>query len=69
MRNSDYTLDQLVFIDESHFNARTAERYYGISVSGEPAFSEVSAVRGLRLSAIAAVSLDGVIAVQVKSSV
>lgn len=54
-------LDELVFIDESHFNDRTADRLYGKALSGEPAIVESTGRRGRSYSAIAGVSLEGII--------
>ena len=56
-----YTPDMFVFLDEAGFDLRNCQRRYGYSLQGTPA-SEVTALRrGRRISAIAAMSINGVL--------
>ena len=54
-------LDELVFIDESSFDSRSADRNYGYGLSGERVGAPVGAVRGQRYTALAGICLEGVI--------
>ena len=56
-----YTPDMFVFLDEVRFDLRNCQRRYGYALQGTPA-SEVTALRrGRRISAIAAMSINGVL--------
>ena len=54
-------MDELVFIDESSFDSRTADREYGYGLSGERVAAPVTAVRGQRYTALAGICLEGLI--------
>ena len=54
--------DMLIFLDETHFNDRTADREYGYALRGDRAIVHVNGQRGNRRTGIAAVSDSGLLA-------
>ncbi|TFY62431.1 hypothetical protein EVG20_g6705 [Dentipellis fragilis] len=56
-----YQPDQLVFVDESHFNRLTLRRSYGWAPIGNRARRRDFFVRGKRYSILPAISLDGIL--------
>ncbi len=60
-----YCPDQLVFADESHFNRLTLRRPYAWSIRGERACRYEFFHRGTKYSMLPALSLDGVIHLEV----
>ncbi|KAF8593945.1 hypothetical protein BDV93DRAFT_459974 [Ceratobasidium sp. AG-I] len=61
----NYTPDQLVFVDESSFDRRTTYRGYAWSLSGTEARRYAFRVRGRRFSILPALSLDGILYVEI----
>ena len=59
-----YNLDMLIFIDETGFDQRNLLRRKGYSIRGKPAVSHQLMVRGERVSVIAAISMKGLIDLQ-----
>ena len=57
----------LIFVDETGSDRRTVLRKYGYSLKGKPATTDTLLVRGKRYSAIAAMSLDGIVDVHITS--
>jgi len=57
-----YSTEQLVFVDESASNERTAERRYGWSIRGDPCRVKRSNKRSKRWSVLPAITVDGYIA-------
>ena len=62
---SNYTADQLVFLDESSKNDHAILRRYGWAIKGQHAIENVSLNRGIRYSILPALTVDGYIAVRV----
>jgi transposase len=62
---SNYTADQLVFLDESSKDDRTILRRYGRAISGQTPVDIVRLNRGTRYSILPALTVDGYIAVRV----
>jgi hypothetical protein len=58
---SNYSIENLVFLDETGFNKHQA-RTYGYSEPNEPAFRYVPANRGINLSCLCVISYTGLIA-------
>eukprot|EP00118_Oscarella_pearsei_P019068 m.199810 g.199810 ORF g.199810 m.199810 type:complete len:160 (+) comp39576_c0_seq7:174-653(+) len=50
-----------VFVDETGFDIRKDRRRYGYSLRGTPAVEETELVRGRRLNAIAAITVNGIL--------
>jgi transposase len=61
---SNYTADQLVFLDESSKDDRAILRRYGRAISGQTARENVSLNKGVRYSVLPALTIDGYIAVR-----
>lgn len=59
-----YTRKSLLFIDETGSDCQDTVRSHGYSVRGKPMTAEKLLVRGERVSAIAAMSMNGIIAVK-----
>ncbi|KAE8219751.1 hypothetical protein CF319_g6615 [Tilletia indica] len=59
---ADFTPEQLIFADESHFNQRTNMRPRGWSRIGERAIEYRILVRGERYSLLPGLSIDGIVA-------
>ena len=59
-----YSTDMFVFIDETGVDRRNTLRKYGYSLRGKPATRESLLVRGERVSAIACMSLNGILDVK-----
>jgi len=57
--------EQLVFADESHFNRLTLRRPYAWSIRGERAVRHEYFVRGTKYSILPALSLDGILHLEV----
>ena len=53
--------EMLVFVDETGADRRNCLRRYGYSLRGQPAISKKLLVRGQRVSAIAAMSTEGIL--------
>jgi len=62
---TNYTTDQLVFLDESSKDDRVLLRQYGWSTTGEDAVDSVPLDRGSRYSVLPALTIDGYMAVRV----
>ena len=62
---SNYTADQLVFLDESSKDERVILRRYGRAIEGQRAIEDVSLNRGVRYSILPALTVDGYMAVRV----
>ena len=62
---SNYTADQLVFLDESSKDDRAILRRYGWAIKGQHAIENVSLNRGIRYSILPALTVDGYMAVRV----
>ena len=60
-----YTPDMFVFIDETGADRRDTLRKYGYSLRGKPATKKSLLVRGQRVSAIACMSMDGILDVKI----
>ena len=63
---SIFPIDMLVFVDESGSDSRDALCKYGYSLRGQPAKALSLFPRGKHLSAIAAMSCDGVLGCQIR---
>lgn len=61
---SVYSPEMLVFIDETGTDRRNTLRRYGYSIRGKPAKDHTLLVRGARISAIACMSLAGLLDVK-----
>ena len=61
-----YPREQLVWIDEMGCDRRDAMRQYGYAIRGETPIYHRLEVRGQRVSAIAAISSDGMVATEFK---
>jgi hypothetical protein len=61
---SNYTADQLVFLDESSKDDRAILRRYGRAIRGQPAIENVSLNRGVRYSILPALTIDRYMAVR-----
>jgi transposase len=61
---SNYTADQLVFLDESSKDNRAILRRYGRAIRGQPAVESVGLNRGVRYSILPALTIDGYMAVR-----
>lgn len=62
---SNYSGDQLIFIDESAKDERTLSRQYGYSLRNTRAVKKNVFVRGKRYTILPALSLDGIIALDI----
>ena len=62
---SEYKQEMLVFIDETVTDSRKALRTHGYSLRGVPAKYHKPLVRGSRVSAIAAMSTEGILDVKI----
>lgn len=62
---TNYTAEQLVFLDESSKDDRTILPRYGWSLSGQTPFDSVRLNRGIRYSVLPALTIDGYMAVRV----
>ena len=62
---SQYSAEQLIFIDESAKDERTLSRMYGYSLMNVRAVKKNVFVRGKRYTILPALSLDGFIAVEI----
>ena len=62
---SIFSMDMLVFADESGSDKRDALRKYGYSLRGQPAKALCLIPRGKQLSVIAAMCCDGVLGCQI----
>ena len=62
---SVYTPEMLVFLDETGADQRNLLRKYGYSMRGKPAQKQTLLVRGERVSAIANISVSGLLDVKV----
>ena len=62
---SEYKHEMLVFIDETGTDSRKALRTHGYSLCGVPAKYHKPLVRGSRVSAIAAMSTEGILDVKI----
>jgi len=60
-----YVPEQFVFLDESAKDERTLSRRYGYSYVGTKARSKVMFVRGKRYTILPALTIDGIVAVEV----
>ena len=58
---SVYATEMFVYVDETGSDARNKQRRYGYSTRGKPATSHTLLVRGERVSAIACMSLAGLL--------
>ena len=56
-----YTQEMLVFVDETGSDRRDAMRKFGYSLRGQRCVAKRLLVRGERVSAIAAISIDGIL--------
>jgi hypothetical protein len=61
---SNYTADQLVFLDESSKDDRVILRRYGRAIQGQLAIESTSLNRGVRYSILPALTIDGYMAVR-----
>ncbi len=61
---SVYTADMFVFVDETGADRRNTMRKYGYSLRGRPAVNHSLLIRGERISAIACISLRGILDVK-----
>jgi len=62
---TNYTAEQLVFLDESSKDERTTLPRYGWSLSGQFPFDSVRLNRGIRYSVLPALTIDGYMTVRV----
>jgi hypothetical protein len=62
---SNYSAEQLIFIDESAKDERTLSRQYGYSLRNTRAGKKTVFVRGKRYTILPALSLDGIIALDI----
>ena len=60
-----YDPEQLIFIDETGFDRRNLQRKYGYSLHGKPLKNHSLLVRGEHISAIACISLKGLLDVSI----
>jgi hypothetical protein len=60
-----YTRNQLIFLDESAKDERSLSRLYGYSPRNTPAQKKVVFIRGKRYTILPALTLDGIVAVDV----
>lgn len=58
---SRYNAEQLIFVDESAFDRRTAYRQYGWAKKGQRAYRTSFYVRGKRYSILPAISIRGIL--------
>ena len=61
---SNYTADQLVFLDESSKDDHAILRRYGRAIRGRPAVENVSLNRGVRYGILPALTINGYMAVR-----
>ena len=59
-----YRRESLIFVDETGTDSKDAVRSYGYSLRGKPLKAQKLLVRGEHVSAIAAMSMDGIIALK-----
>jgi hypothetical protein len=62
LRLTQWKPEQLIFVDESAANERTADRKYGWATKGNPAFATMSVKRSEKWSILPAYTIDGFIA-------
>jgi hypothetical protein len=62
---TQYQREQLIFLDESAKDERTISRGYGYSEINTRAVKKVVFIRGKRYTILPALSLDGIIAVDI----
>ena len=62
---AQYQREQLIFLDESAKDERTISRGYGYSEINTRAVKKVVFIRGKRYTLLPALSLDGIIAVNI----
>ena len=60
-----YNPDQLIFLDESSKDERTLSRQYGYSFKNTPVIQKVVFLREIRYTILLALSLDGILAVDI----
>lgn len=60
-----YNPDQLIFLDESSKDERTLSRQYGYSLKNTRAIQKVVFLRGTRYTILPALSLDGILALDI----
>jgi hypothetical protein len=60
-----FQAEQLIFLDESAKDERTSCRQYGYSVRNQAAIKKVVFIRETRYTLLPALSLDGIIAVDI----
>jgi hypothetical protein len=60
-----YNPNQLIFLDESSKDERTLSRQYGYSLKNTRAIQKVVFLRGTRYTILPALSLDGILAVDI----
>jgi hypothetical protein len=63
-----YNPNQLIFLDESSKDERTLSRQYGYSLKNTRAIQKVVFLRGTRYTILPALSLDGILAVDIMVS-
>jgi hypothetical protein len=61
----NYTRDQLIFLDESSKDERSLTRYYGYSSVNTRAQKKIVFVRGKRYTILPALTIDGIIALDI----
>lgn len=64
----DVSPDMFVFIDEAGADRRNTLRKYGYSLRGKPATKKVLLVRGERVSAIACMTINGILDVKTQGN-
>lgn len=62
---NEFSPEQLIFLDESSKDERTLSRSYGYSFKNQPAIQKVVFIRGVRYTILPALSLDGIIGMEI----
>jgi hypothetical protein len=62
---NEYLPEQLIFLDETSKDERTSSRLYGYSFKNQPAVQKIVFLRGVRYTILPALSLDGIIGVEI----
>lgn len=62
---ANFSAEQLIFVDESAKDERSLARRYGYAMRNSPAVKKNVFVRGKRYTILPAMSLDGIIALDV----
>ena len=62
---NEYLPEQFIFLDESSKDERTLSRSYGYSFRNQPAIQKVVFLRGIRYTILPALSLDGIIGMEI----